>query len=297
MSAGAHQSYQNTPAAEDTRVDINDKKPRRQEHAPAEYDACSWILIGLSYLLVIISFPITIFFCLKIVKEYERAVIYRLGRLMGNKDFGPGMFFILPCTDSCTVLDLRTVCLNLPRQEILSKDSVSVAVDAVVYFKVEDPIASVNNISNATGSTKLLAETTLRNVLGVHTLTEILSQRESLTRQTRTIVDEATHSWGIKVERVEIKDVLLPQTMQRSMAAEAESAREARAKVIAAEGEQQASRALKEAADVINESPAALQLRYLQTLNTISAEKNSTIVFPIPIEMFKGFTNQSTAEK
>ncbi|XP_063729589.1 stomatin-like [Symsagittifera roscoffensis] len=268
-------------------------KNQREEEEATGYNLCSVILIGLSYALVVLTFPITIFFCIRIVKEYERAVIYRLGRLEGKRAFGPGMFFILPCTDTCTVIDLRTVCLNLPRQEILSKDSVSVAVDAVVYFKVEDPVASVNNVSDARGSTKLLAETTLRNTLGTHTLGEILSQRESLTQHTLHIVDQATHPWGIKVERVEIKDVLLPQSMQRSMAAEAESAREARAKVIAAEGEQQASRALKEAADVINESPAALQLRYLQTLNTISAEKNSTIVFPIPIEMFKGFANSA----
>ncbi|XP_075257485.1 stomatin-4-like [Convolutriloba macropyga] len=286
-------SYQNMGPS-DTRVQIAEQ----QKPAPDQetnYNCCSLVLIFLSYFLIIITFPVTIFFCIRIVQEYERAVIYRLGRLMGGKGFGPGMFFMIPCTDTITVIDLRTVCLNLPRQEILSKDSVSVAVDAVVYFKVDDPVASVNNILDAKASTKLLAETTLRNVLGVHTLTEILGQRESLTRQTRAIVDEATHSWGIKVERVEIKDVLLPQTMQRSMAAEAESAREARAKVIAAEGEQQASRALKEAADVINESPAALQLRYLQTLNTISAEKNSTIVFPIPIEMFKGFSNNAAA--
>lgn len=289
-------SYQNDVHVDVTQAECSVNKPNTGRNTYVNidngeaigYDICSRLLILISYFLVVLTFPVTLFFCLKTVMEYERAVIYRLGRLVNNKEHGPGMFFVLPCTDECKVIDLRTICIDLPRQEILSKDSVSVAVDAVVYFKIHDPIASVNNVFNAQGSTRLLAETTLRNVLGVHTLSEILSQRESLTRQTLQIVDEATDNWGIKIERVEIKDVALPIQMQRSMAAEAESAREARAKVIAAEGEQQASKALKEAADVINESPAALQLRYLQTLNTISAEKNSTIVFPIPIEMFKG---------
>ncbi|XP_067254067.1 stomatin (EPB72)-like 3b isoform X2 [Chanodichthys erythropterus] len=173
--------------------------------------------------------------------------------------------------------------------KILTKDSVTVSVDGVVYFRVSDPVASVANVSNADYSTRLLAQTTLRNVLGTKNLAEVLSDREGISHNMQMSLDEATDSWGIKVERVEIKDVKLPQQLQRAMAAEAEAAREARAKVIAAEGEMNASRALKEASLVIAESPSALQLRYLQTLNTIAAEKNSTIIFPLPMDVMSHF--------
>ncbi|TSK16132.1 Erythrocyte band 7 integral membrane protein [Bagarius yarrelli] len=200
-----------------------------------------------------------------------------------------GIFFIIPCTDSFVKVDMRTVSFDIPPQEILTKDSVTVNVDGVVYFRVSDPIASVANITNADYSTRLLAQTTLRNVLGTKNLAEVLSDRESISHSMQTTLDEATDTWGIKVERVEIKDVKLPNQLQRAMAAEAEAAREARAKVIAAEGEMNASRALKEASLVIAESPSALQLRYLQTLNTIAAEKNSTIIFPLPIDMMVHF--------
>ncbi|KAI4892041.1 hypothetical protein NFI96_012539 [Prochilodus magdalenae] len=180
-------------------------------------------------------------------------------------------------------------CLSPFREQILTKDSVTVCVDGVVYFRVSDPISSVANVTNADLSTRLLAQTTLRNVLGTKNLAEVLSDREGISHNMQFALDEATHPWGIKVERVEIKDVKLPQQLQRAMAAEAEASREARAKVIAAEGEMNASRALKEASMVIAESPSALQLRYLQTLNTIAAEKNSTIVFPLPIDLIQHF--------
>eukprot|EP00058_Branchiostoma_floridae_P005362 XP_002590850.1 hypothetical protein BRAFLDRAFT_125712 [Branchiostoma floridae] len=176
-------------------------------------------------------------------------------------------------------------CLEEPRDLILTKDSVTVSVDAVVYFRVSNATISVANVENANQSTRLLAQTTLRNILGTKNLTEILSDRENISHTMQSQLDEATDPWGIKVERVEIKDVRLPVQLQRAMAAEAEAAREARAKVIAAEGEMNASRALKEAADVIAMSPSALQLRYLQTLTSISAEKNSTIIFPLPIDL------------
>ncbi|XP_066507558.1 stomatin (EPB72)-like 3b [Hoplias malabaricus] len=246
---------------------------------------CGWILVALSTFFTILLFPIMIFVSIKIVQEYERAVIFRLGRITSKKPKGPGIFFILPCTDSFVKVDMRTVSFDIPPQEILTKDSVTVSVDGVVYFRVSDPIASVANVFNADYSTRLLAQTTLRNVLGTKNLAEVLSDREGISHSMQTTLDEATDSWGIKVERVEIKDVKLPQQLQRAMAAEAEAAREARAKVIAAEGEMNASRALKEASLVIAESPSALQLRYLQTLNTIAAEKNSTIVFPLPMDI------------
>merc|ERR1719187_2066099 len=186
-------------------------------------------------------------------------------------------------------VDLRTVSFDVPPQEILTKDSVTVAVDAVVYYKIYNPYISVVNVENASRSTRLLAQTTLRNIMGTKTLAEILSERDAICASMQKVLDAGTDPWGVKVERVEMKDVRLPQQLQRAMAAEAEAAREARAKVISAEGEQKASRALKEAADVMSESSSALQLRYLQTLTQISAEKNSTIIFPLPIELMRGF--------
>ncbi|CAF0971567.1 unnamed protein product [Adineta steineri] len=285
--------------------------------------ACGWILVILSYFLVAITCPFSLCICVKVVQEYERAVILRLGRALPGGAKGPGLFFILPCVDTITKIDLRTATFNVPPQEVLTRDSVTVSVDAVVYSRVVNPVISVTNVKDTQYATQLLAQTTLRNILvdavvysrvvnpvisvtnvkdtqyatqllaqttlrnilGTKSLQEILYDRENIAQSMQGHLDEGTEPWGVKVERVEIKDVRLPQSMQRSMAAEAEASREARAKVIAAEGEQKASRQLKEAADVIAESPIALQLRYLQTLTHISAEKNSTIIFPIPVEL------------
>jgi len=276
---------------EEGRSDGEGQRPRRPvgERDVEENGLCSVLLTIISVFLIIITFPISLFMCIKVVQEYERAVIFRLGRIKKGGAQGPGLFFIIPCIDQCVVVDLRTVSFDVPPQEILTKDSVTVAVDAVVYYNIRNPMAAVCNVSDYTKSTKLLASTTLRNILGTKTLAELLSEREGIAGGLKTMIDAATDPWGIDIERVEVKDVRLPQNLQRAMAAEAEATREARAKVIAAEGEQKASRALKEASDIISESPAALQLRYLQTLATISSEKNSTIVFPIPIEMFSKF--------
>ncbi|CAG2164553.1 unnamed protein product [Oppiella nova] len=242
---------------------------------------CAFLLTVISVILIIVTLPFSLFLCIKVVQEYERAVIFRLGRLVRGGAKGPGIFFIIPCIDSYCKVDLRTVSFDVPPQEILSKDSVTVAVDAVVYYRISNATVAVSNVEDYGRSTRLLAATTLRNVLGTRDLSQILSERESISHVMQSSLDEATDPWGVKVERVEIKDVRLPVQLQRAMAAEAEAAREARAKVIAAEGEQRASRALKEAADVIADTPAALQLRYLQTLSSIAAEKNSTIVFPV----------------
>ncbi|XP_072043866.1 band 7 protein AGAP004871-like isoform X1 [Amphiura filiformis] len=249
---------------------------------------CRYILIFFSWVLMFFTFPFCLCASIKIIQEYERAVIFRMGRISGGAK-GPGLFFILPCTDEIRIVDQRTISFDVPPQEVLSKDSVTVTVDAVVYFRVFDPVMSVINVENYQGSTRLLAATTLRNILGTKTLAEMLAHRDEVSSELQRLLDSGTDPWGVKVERVEIKDVRLPLQLQRAMAAEAEASREARAKVIAAEGEQNASRALKEAADIIAQSPSALQLRYLQTLNTISAEKNSTIIFPLPIDMLKGF--------
>ncbi|XP_072031159.1 band 7 protein AGAP004871-like [Amphiura filiformis] len=250
---------------------------------------CGYLLIFFSWILMFLTFPFCLCAAIKIVQEYERAVIFRMGRLAPGGAKGPGLFFILPCLDEIKVVDQRTISFDVPPQEVLSKDSVTVTVDAVVYFRVFNPVMSVINVQNYQASTRLLAATTLRNILGTKTLAEMLSHRDSVSAEMQESLDTGTDPWGVKVERVEIKDVRLPLQLQRAMAAEAEASREARAKVIAAEGEQNASRALKEAADIISESPSALQLRYLQTLNTISAEKNSTIIFPLPIDMLSGF--------
>ncbi|XP_051521079.1 stomatin-like [Myxocyprinus asiaticus] len=263
-----------------------------EDDKPPSLGCIGWFIVIISLIFIIGLFPVTIFMCVKIVQEYERAVIFRLGRIVDRKPKGPGIFFVLPCTDTFRKVDLRTVSFDIPPQEILTKDSVTVSVDGVVYFRVCDPICSVANVSNADHSTRLLAQTTLRNVLGIKNLSELLSDREGISNSMQAALDEATGEWGIKVERVEIKDVKLPQQLQRAMAAEAEAAREARAKVIAAEGEMNASRALKEASLVIAESPSALQLRYLQTLNSIAAEKNSTIIFPLPIDIIQHFTSK-----
>ncbi|RVE65555.1 hypothetical protein OJAV_G00117730 [Oryzias javanicus] len=250
---------------------------------------CGCLLIAMSVLLMLVTLPLSIWMCIKIVKEYERAIIFRLGRIVRGGAKGPGLFFILPCTDSFINVDMRTITFDIPPQEILTKDSVTVSVDGVVYYRVQNATLAVANITNADAATRLLlAQTTLRNVLGTKNLSEILSDREEIAHSMQSSLDDATDAWGIKVERVEIKDVKLPLQLQRAMAAEAEATREARAKVIAAEGEMNASRALKEASLVIAESPSALQLRYLQTLNTIAAEKNSTIIFPLPLEMMQG---------
>jgi len=241
-----------------------------------------WVL---SMLLIICTFPLSLFVTMKQVQEYERAVIFRLGKVKKGGAVGPGLFFILPCLDTIQTVDLRTITFDVPPQEILTKDSVTVAVDAVVYFKIFNPMNSVINVQNASQSTRLLASTTLRNMLGTKNLHDILADREEIARTMLEQLDHATDNWGIRVERVEVKDVRLPQQLQRAMAAEAEASRQARAKVIEAEGEQKASKALKEASDIISSSSSALQLRYLQTLSQIAAERNSTIVFPLPIEL------------
>lgn len=249
--------------------------------------ACGRILAFFSWCLVILFFPFSLLVSLKIVQEYERAVILRLGRMTSRKGKGPGLFFILPCIDTVNVVDLRTVTFDIPPQKILTRDSVTAQVDAVVYFRIQDPVASILQAENARNSTYRVAQGTLRDVLGTKSLAEILSDREEISESMGELLDRATDRWGVKVERVELKDVALPQDMQRSMAAEAEADREAKAKVIAAEGEQRAAKKLREAADVMDESPATLQLRYLQTLNTISSENNHTYIFPLPLDLLK----------
>jgi len=222
---------------------------------------------------------------IKIVREYERGVIFRLGRLVGAK--GPGIFLIIPIVDKMVKVSLRTVTLDVPPQEVITKDNVSTQVNAVLFFRVLDPNAAVVEVQNYMEATRQIAMTTLRSVLGGFELDQVLGEREKINMQLQQIVDEQTDPWGIKVKNMEIKDVKLPSDMQRAIARQAEAERDRRAKVINAEGELQAATKLGEAAAIIERNPAALQLRYLQTLNDISAENASTIVFPVPIELFE----------
>lgn len=221
---------------------------------------------------------------IKIVREYERGVIFRLGRLIGAK--GPGLFFIVPIVDKMVKVDLRTITLDVPPQEVITKDNVPVHVNAVVYFRVIDPAAAVVEVLDFVEATRQISMTTLRSVVGKAELDELLSEREKLNRELQKIIDEHTDPWGVKVITVEIKDVTIPTEMQRAIARQAEAERERRSKVIHAEGELQAAEKLREAAAIMQQAPSAFQLRYLQTLTEISAEKTNTIVFPMPIELF-----------
>uniref|UniRef100_A0A0N4ZLR7 PHB domain-containing protein n=1 Tax=Parastrongyloides trichosuri TaxID=131310 RepID=A0A0N4ZLR7_PARTI len=243
---------------------------------------CSYIVIFFSYVLIILTFPLTIWTCFRVIKEYERAIIFRLGRIVDGEK-GPGLFFINSFIEKCIVLDLRVFSFVVPTQEILSKDSVTVNIDAVVYFQIVDVIKTVNNVNNYEESTKLLAQTTLRNITGTKTLSELLSYKENISKQLQEVLAEATQDWGVKVHRVELRDVCIPQSMQKAMAAEGEATREAKAKVIAADGEKEASKALTEAADILSSNPNAIKLRYLQTLNNIGSDQNTTIIFPVDI--------------
>eukprot|EP00731_Ephydatia_muelleri_P023880 Em0016g151a len=236
-----------------------------------------------------------LYLLVKVVPVYQRAVLFRLGRIKDEEAKGPGIFFVLPCVDSFVTVDLRTQTFDVPPQQVLSKDSVPVHVGAVVYYRIFDPIISVTNVVDVGRATRLLAQTTLQTILGGHTLAEILSQSERIKQQYQQHLGAATEAWGTTVERIEIKDVRLPQTMQRAMAAEAKAAREARAKVVAAQGELHSARALKEAAEVISHSPTALKLRYLQTLSAVATETFSTLIFPLPLDVMGGGSERGSA--
>jgi regulator of protease activity HflC (stomatin/prohibitin superfamily) len=233
--------------------------------------------------LVVIILLMVVFSAIRVVQQYERGVIFVLGKLTGAK--GPGIFLVPPFITRMIKVDLRVVTLTVPPQEVISRDNVTIKVTAVVYFYVVDPVAAVVNVVNYMQATTQIGQTTLRNVLGQSELDELLSQRNKINRELQTIIDESTERWGVKVTAVEIKDVELPPSMQRAMAKQAEAEREKRAKIIHAQGELQASAQLAQAAQVIGSQPATLQLRYLQTLTEIAVEKNSTIIFPLPIDL------------
>ncbi len=251
----------------------------------------TYIIIAVLALIVLVIIGAAV----KIVAEYERGVVFRLGRLVGAR--GPGLFLIIPFVDRMVKVDLRVVTMDVPSQDVITKDNVTVRVNAVVYFRVVDPESSVVKVLDHIRATSQISQTTLRNVLGQSELDELLAQREKLNQTLQSIIDEHTDPWGVKVSTVEIKDVELPETMRRSMAAQAEAERERRAKVIHADGEFQASGKLAEAADIIAKEPVTLQLRYLQTLTEIATERNSTLIFPIPIDLISMFVNNNDKSK
>ena len=238
------------------------------------------------FILIILSNAI------KILREYERAVIFRLGRLIGGDGIkGPGLILLIPVIDKMVIVSLRTVVLDVPPQDVITSDNVSIKVNAVVYFRVMEPQKAIVQVENFMAATSQISQTTLRSVLGQSELDDLLSQREMINHKLQQIIDSQTEPWGIKVSNVEVKQIDLPQEMQRAMAKQAEAERERRSKVISAEGEFQASQRLADAAKILAGEPSALTLRYLQTLREIATENNSTTIFPVPIDLLKPFLN------
>ena len=242
------------------------------------------LITGILFLLVILASAI------RILREYERGVVFRLGRLIAVK--GPGLILLIPMVDRMVRVSLRTVVMDVPSQDVITKDNVSIKVNAVVYFRVMQPDKAIVEVEDFLFATSQLSQTTLRSILGQSELDELLSQRDKINRELAKIIDNQTEPWGIKVSNVEVKHIDLPQEMQRAMAKQAEAERERRAKVIHAEGEFQASQRLSDAAKIISINPAALQLRFLQTLTEVASEKNSTIIFPVPVDIISAFLNK-----
>ena len=266
-------------------------EPPRVESEGGTAALIRWLLTVFSFILLIPPWGFIVwFYAVKIVQEYERGVIFRMGRLIGAK--GPGLFVILPIVDNMVKMDLRTVTMDVPSQECITRDNVTVRVNAVIYFRVVEPEEAVIKVVDHFRATSQIAQTTLRSVIGQSDLDELLSEREHINERLQRIIDEQTEPWGVKVSTVEVKDVELPQGMQRAIARQAEAERERRAKIINADGELQASERLAEAGRIMAEEPATLQLRFLQTLSEIATEKNSTIVFPVPIDLIAEFSQQ-----
>jgi regulator of protease activity HflC (stomatin/prohibitin superfamily) len=249
------------------------------------------IVVVLVLLFLLVLFLVS---AIKVAREYERGIVFRLGRLLPEPK-GPGLFLLIPVVDRMVKVDLRTITLNIPPQEVITKDNVPVRVNAVAYFRIVEPKNAIVQVENFMVATSQIAQTTLRSVLGQHLLDELLSERDKINAILQEIIDEATSPWGIKVSIVEVKDVEIPSSMQRAMARQAEAERERRAKVISSEGEYQASERLKDAALVLETHPVALQLRYLQTLIEVSSSASTTIVFPAPIDLLKPFLEKSNS--
>jgi len=241
----------------------------------------SWIVVAIVLAAVLLPQA------LRILREYERGIVFRLGKVLGAK--GPGVIFLIPVMDRMVKMDLRVVTIDVPKQEVMTRDNVPATVDAVVYFRVVDPVAAVVKVENYWKATSLIAQTTLRSVLGQSPLDDLLSQRDVINQKLQEIIDRQTEPWGVKVTAVEVKDVALPDSMKRAMAKQAEAERERRAKIVNAEGEFQAAEKMVQAAAMISKEPIALQLRFLQTMREISSERNTTTFLPVPIDLFSPF--------
>ena len=246
--------------------------------------------VSILFVVIVVFAILVLSNAIRILREYERGVVFRLGRLVGEK--GPGLIFLIPMIDKMVKVSLRTVVLDIPPQDVITKDNVSIKVNAVVYFRVVGAARAIVEVENYLFATSQLSQTTLRSILGQSELDDLLAQRDKINLQLQVIIDEHTERWGIKVANVEVKQIDLPPEMQRAMAKQAEAERERRAKVVHAEGELQASQKLSEAANIISQNPIALQLRFLQTLTEVAADKNSTILFPVPIDLIKPFMDR-----
>ncbi|XP_061486573.1 podocin [Rhineura floridana] len=245
---------------------------------------CEWLLVILSFLLIIVTFPISIWFCMKIVREYERAILFRFGRILRGRPRGPGLFFFLPCLDTYHKIDLRLKTLEIPFYEIITKDMASLEIDIICYYRMENATLIMTTLANHSNAVQLLVQTITKRLLAHRSLADILMERKCISQEIKVAVDAITCQWGIKMERTEIKDVRLPTELQESLAVQAEAQRKARVRVIAAEGEKAASESLKMAAEILSHTPAAIQLRYLHMLQTLSAENPSTFILPLPFD-------------
>ncbi|XP_062973159.1 podocin [Elgaria multicarinata webbii] len=252
---------------------------------------CEWILVILSLLFIIVTFPISIWFCMKIVQEYERAILFRFGRILHGRPRGPGLFFLLPCLDTYHKIDLRLKTLEIPFYEVITKDMASLEIDTVCYYRMENATLLVTTLANLSNAVQLLVQTITKRLLAHRSLTDILMERKCISQEIKVAVDAITCQWGIKVERTEIKDIRLPVGLQDLLDAEAEAQRHAKVRVIAAEGEKAASESLKMAAEILSHTPSAIPLRYLHTLQNLFAEKPSTCILPLPFD----FLNLSSA--
>ncbi|XP_055274779.1 podocin [Moschus berezovskii] len=255
--------------------------------------ACEWLLVLTSLLFIIVTFPFSIWFCIKVVQEYERVIIFRLGHLLPGRAKGPGLFFFLPCLDTYHKVDLRLQTLEIPFHEIVTKDMFVMEIDAICYYRMENASLLLSSLAHVSKAVQFLVQTTMKRLLAHRSLTEILLERKNIAQDVKVALDAVTCIWGIKVERTEIKDVRLPAGLQHSLAVEAEAQRQAKVRMIAAEGEKAASESLRMAAEILSGTPAAAQLRYLHTLQSLSTEKPSTVVLPLPFDLLNFLSSPS----
>ncbi|NXG75733.1 PODO protein, partial [Baryphthengus martii] len=245
---------------------------------------CEWLLIVLSFLLVIMTFPISIWFCMKVVREYERAIVFRLGHLLPGRARGPGLFFFIPCLDTYHKIDLRLKTLEIPFHQVVTKDMVTLEIDAICYYRLENASLLLTTLASISGAIQLLVQTTTKRLLAHRAFSELLLERKSISQEIKVALDAVTGCWGIKVERTEINNVQLPAEVRQSLAVEAEAQRQAKVRVIAAEGEKAASESLRMAAEILSSAPAAAQLRYLHALHSLTTEKPAAFIFPLPLD-------------